>query len=234
MFTWNVEELKLRNENCKTYADKERIFNCESELTREEKIAFVDSMQNGKLSYILELVDKFNRDESTLPKDAYGKVKTISLKAWINRNDTKYGNTDYTRIIDSWYNYGKIHFLGCERWITWDDFENEKTYSSYDIYANYVDEIFHRQLKQCLKMENEYFRAHDEYEILKNKFRNKNYPTTFGVNIGMCSNGCIYVYDNDNDKKREITIDELKYLLAKYDELDKLVEKITKETKIKY
>lgn len=29
-------------------------------------------------------------------------------------------------------------------------------------------------------------------------------------------------------------VEELKYLLAKYDELDKLVEKITKETKIKY
>ena len=157
MFTWKVEELKLRNENCKTYVGKERIFNCESELTREEKIAFVDNMQDGKLSYILELVDKFNRDESTLPKDAYGNVKTVSLKAWINRNDTKYGNTDYTRIIDSWYNYGKIRFLGSERWITWNDFEDKKSY--YDTYANYVDEIFHRQLQQCLKMENEYFRA---------------------------------------------------------------------------
>ena len=233
MFTWKVEELKLRNENCKTYVGKERIFNCESELTREEKIAFVDNMQNGKLSYILELVDKFNRDESTLSKDAYGNVKTVSLKAWINRNDTKYENTDYTRIIDSWYNYGKIHFLGSERWITWNDFEDKKSY--YDTYANYVDEIFHRQLKQCLKMENEYFRAHDEYEILKNKFRNKNYPTTFGVNIRMRSNDCIYVYETEGERReREITIDELKYLLAKYDELDKLVEKITKETKIKY
>ena len=233
MFTWKVEELKLRNENCKTYVGKERIFNCESELTREEKIAFVDSMQNGKLSYILELVDKFNRDESTLPKDAYGNVKTVSLKAWINRNDTKYGNTDYTRIIDSWYNYGKIHFLGSERWITWDDFENKKSY--YDTYTDYVDEIFHRQLKQCLKMENEYFRAHDEYEILKEKFRNKNYSTTFGVNIRMRSNDCIYVYETEGERReREITIDELKYLLSKYDELDKLVEKITKETKIKY
>ena len=232
MFTWKVEELKLRNEKANNYAGKERIFNCESELTREEKIAFVDSMQNGKLSYILELVDKFNRDKSTLPKDAYGNVKTVSLKAWINRNDTKYGNTDCTRIIDSWYNYGKIHFLGGERWI-WNDFENKKSY--YDTYANYVDEIFHRQLEQCLKMENEYYRAHDEYEILKDKFRNKNYPTTFGVNIGMCSNGCIYVYETEGERReREITIDELKYLLSKYEELDALVEKITKETKIKY
>ena len=52
----------------------------------------------------------------------------------------------------------------------------------------------------------------------------------------MCSNDCIYVYETEGEKRREreITIDELKYLLSKYDELDKLVEKITKETKIKY
>ena len=233
MFTWRVEELKLKNEKSIFYVGKERIFNCESKLTREEKIAFVDSMQNRKLSYILELVDKFNRDKSTLPKDAYGNVKTVSLKAWINRNDTKYGNSDYTRIVDSWYHYGKIYLLGCERWITWDDFENCK--NAYGTYSDYVDEIFHRQLKECLEMENKYFKEHDEYEILKEKFRNKKYLTTFGVNIGMCSNGCIYVYETEGERReREITIDELKYLLSKYDELDKLVEKITKETKIKY
>ena len=86
-----------------------------------------------------------------------------------------------------------------------------------------------------MKMENEYYRAHDEYEILKEKFRNKKYLTTFGVNIGMCSNGCIYVYETEGERReREITIDELKYLLLKYEELDTLVEKITKEIKIKY
>ena len=52
--------------------------------------------------------------------------------------------------------------------------------------------------------------------ILKQKFRNKEYYNiTIGVNI--CDQG-----------------EELKYLLEKYEELDKLVEKITAETDIKY
>ena len=77
---------------------------------------------------------------------------------------------------------------------------------------------------------------HDEYSILKEKFRNKKYNTTFGVKIATCSDGTIYVYGNsdsfyDSDK-REITVDELKYLLARYEELDQLVEKITAETNI--
>ena len=39
---------------------------------------------------------------------------------------------------------------------------------------------------------------------------------------------------DDNDNERDITIDELKELLSKYEQLDALVEKITKETHIVY
>lgn len=86
----------------------------------------------------------------------------------------------------------------------------------HDIYDDYVDELFHQQLKECERLEHNYFLEHDEYSILKQKFRNKEYyNTTFGVNI--CDQG-----------------EELKYLLEKYEELDKLVEKITAETGIKY
>ena len=63
----------------------------------------------------------------------------------------------------------------------------------------------------------------------------KNYNTTFGVNIATCSDGAIYIYEGDSfyeSKRREVTIDELKYLLSRYEELDKLVEKITEETNI--
>ena len=39
---------------------------------------------------------------------------------------------------------------------------------------------------------------------------------------------------DDSDDERDITIDELKLLLSKYEELDRLVEKITEEINIKY
>lgn len=55
------------------------------------------------------------------------------------------------------------------------------------------------------------------------------------MNIGSCSDGSIFVYDtNDSSKRRDITIEELKYLLEKYEELDELVRKITAETNIRY
>lgn len=225
MFEWKVEDMALLNEEGGVFLGKEKIYDCESKVSREDKIAFVDSLQDGKLSYLLSLIEKFNGEKDSLPKDSWGYVKTVSLKAWINRNDKKYSRP----IINNFYTYGKYYILGVERWIT----NNDK--GRYDTYEDLVDEVFHRQLKECVKEERKYFLEHDEYSILKEKFRNKKYGTTFGVHIATCSDGNIYIYEGDSfyeSKQREITIDELKYLLSRYEELDKLVEKITEETKI--
>lgn len=226
MFEWKIEDLALLNKKSSVLLGKERIWNCESETSREDKIAFVDSLQDGKLSYLLFLIDKFNADKDSMPKDKYGFVKTVSLKAWIKRNDTRYKKP----IIDNCYNYGKFRILGSERWIT------SLFKFPYDTYDDLVDEAFHRQLKECKNQEYKYFLEHDEYSVLKEKFRNKKHGTTFGVNIAECSDGNIYIYETKDDfynsKSREITIDELKYFLSKYDELDKLVQKITEETHI--
>lgn len=224
MFTWNVEELKLRNEvgNNHLY-DRDFIFKIENEISKEDKIEFINNMYDGKLDYILELFHKFTIDKKSMPKDDWGKVKTVSLKAWIKRNDKKYNN----RIIDDWYNYGKITFVGCERWIQHDDFESKATL--YDTHNDYIDEIFHRILFNCLRKENDYFEQHDEYEVLKEKFRNKNgrYHTTFGLHIAVWSSGRICIVKEDVE--RDITIDELKWIICQYDKLDELVESITSE-----
>lgn len=150
-------------------------------VSREDKIAFIDGLKDGKLSYILNLFEKFKEDEESLPKDKWGDVK-----------------------------------------------------SAYDTYDDYVDEVFHRQLKECENKEREYFLEHDEYSILKREFLNKKYNTTFGVNITSWSSGKVCICDDVTKEEREITIEELKYLLSRYKELDELVEKITKETHITY
>lgn len=225
MFTWKVEEMALMNERNKD-AGKEKNYACESQVSREDKIEFVDRMQDGKLSYILALIDKFNEDKTTLPKDKWGAVKTVSLIAWIKRNDTKYDRP----IIDIMYNYGRYYLLGMHRYIM------HQYKGTYDTHNDLVDEAFHRQLKECKQQEEKYFLEHDEYSVLKERFRKKKYNTTFGVHIATCSDGNIYIYEGSDgfydSAKREITIDELKYMLVKYDELDQLVAKITAETNI--
>lgn len=222
MFEWNVEDMKLLNQESSVMIGKEKIYNCESDVKREDKITFVDKMQDKKLSYILSLAEKFEKDKEDMPINNWGDVKTVSLKAWIKRNDKR-------NLIDNSYQYGSIRFMGGR------SIQCINRKGGYDTYEDYIDEIFHRQLKECENLEYKYFLEHDEYSILKQKFRDKKYNTTFGVNIGFCSDGSIFVYDiNNSSKRRDITIEELKYLLEKYEELDNLVRKITDETNIKY
>lgn len=227
MFEWKVEDMLLLNQKGGVFVDKEKIYDCEHKISRENKIAFVDSFQDGKLSYLLKLIEKFNQDKDNLPKDQWGNIKTVSLKAWVKRNDTKYGRP----IVDNDYRYGKYYVLGMERYITYD------VKGSYDTYDDLVDELFHRQLKECEKEERKYFLEHDEYSILKTTFKEyqNKYRTSFGVNILTCSDGKISVYDGENYKtSREITMEELNDLIAKYKQIDVLVEKLTEETQIVY
>lgn len=225
MFEWKVEEMKLTNNHVDSYRGRYKItlYACEDSVSREDKIAFVDSKTNGNLSYFLSLIEKFNSEKENLPKDQYGNIKTVSLKAWVKRNDTKYNH----KVIDDWYQYGKYNLLGCERNI------QSNTKGNYDYYDDFVDEVFHRQLMECEREEQKYFREHDEYSILKRRFEKKQnqYGTTFGVGIviGSCD-----VCVGDFDRKRNITIDELKELISKYEQLDALVEKLTEETSIIY
>lgn len=183
----------------------------------------MDSFYDGKLSYILELVEKFENEKDKLPKDRWGDVKTVSLKAWLNKNDPR-------KVVDSKYNHGYVSFF----WNVKRNIQRLNRKGAYDIYKDYVDEIFHNQLSECERAEKVYFQEHDEYSILKKKFREKKYSTTFGVHMGWSSDGDIYVYDEEHDRRRDVTIEELKYLLEKYEELEELVEKITKETNIVY
>lgn len=227
MFIWNVEEMSLMGNKHKEYIEGNQasIYDCEKSVTKEDKIAFVDSMQDGKLSYLMDLIKRFEAEKEGMPKDSWGSVKTVSLKAWIKRNDTGYAPHG---LIDSTYSYGKYHLLGTERNI------NSNSKGPYDTYEDLVDEMFHRQLRECENKEKTYFLEHDEYSRLKKEFREKSFhSTTFGVHVGYSSNGDVYVL-GEGEKKRPITIEELKELLDKYAQVDDLIEKLAAETHIVY
>ena len=66
MFNWNVEEMKLMNEHY--MMGRNKIYYCEKDVSREDKIAFIDKIHKGKMTYLLNLIDKFNQDKESLPK----------------------------------------------------------------------------------------------------------------------------------------------------------------------
>lgn len=221
MFEWRLEDMKLRNEH--TYLNG--VYAFEYKVSRDDKIAFIDQMQDGKMSYLLMLIEQFTDDAESLPKkDIFGNPKTVSLKAWIRRNDTK-GLLEINR------NIGTICLLQCGRII-----HHPNTTVTGDVYDDLVDELFHRQLVECRKMEDQYFQEHDEYEILKTKLLKHHLleTTTFGVHLGEKSGNQVVIRDKNYDQGREITIEELRTLLAKYDELQRIIDKMSEETHIVY
>ena len=224
-FEWKVEDMTLMNEKGNIYICNEKIYKAENELTREEKINFLDSMNDGLTSYILNLADKLKEDKENgvIKKDTYGEMKAISYIAWINRNDTR------NCIGNSTYNRGEIRFSPCRNINRLD--ENISMFRS-STYSDYEDEAFHLQLKKLETQEKQYFRKHDEYEILKAKVSEYSYKYgAFGLNIWRSNNKGLSFYKNDdtNSSKRKLTLDELKLLNSKYEEMDKLYQKISNE-----
>lgn len=233
MFEWKIEEMALMKQ--KEVVDVGGIVNfeiyaCEKEVSREDKIAFVDNFTRGKLSYILDMINKFKieQDETS---DRYNDIN--SLIEWLERNDTKYRKNTFSRDRNTglFTLYSGQSSL-CSRFI-----QNPYTRGINQYYNDIVDEAFRKQLIECEKQEQKFLLEHDEYCILKRQFRknSRKYSTTFGVNIILCENERIIIKDTTgNDLQREITINELKILLEKYKELDALVARITKEINIRY
>lgn len=224
MFEYDIKELKFYNES-KSKDMYTQPFNCEPEVSREDKIAFVDSMQDGKLSYILSLIEKFKKEEPDLPHDKYNHLKTVSLKAWVSRYNEM-------ESLFTGFDYGTFSLYGLQR-----NIKNPNAKLPYDVYSDLVDEAFHKQLEKCSFQERNYFLEHDEYSILKTKFfeQCRRYDTTFDAPLVYSAReNEVKVHDETAKFERNITIDELKDLLSKYNQLDELIKKLSKETHIVY
>lgn len=229
MFEYNVEELRLINEKPDKITKK---FSFEDNVSRKDKIAFIDERTDGAMTYILKLSKKFKEEKDSLPKDSWGSINTNSLKGWIRRNDER-------GLVDNSYKIGHINFpiskrLHCNNRVI----ANIDGRSAYDTFKDFVDEMFHRTLAELRVEEEKYFRSKDEYSMLCDKiiygFNHQTY-FNFGVNIGYSTDGSVSIYDPDDDKKsRPATIVELREIIDKNEQVEEFVAMLSKETNISY
>ncbi len=220
-FVWKLEEMVLLN---KSENELKKIVR---NTSKEYKIKFINKMNDNKLDRIFKAEKKYKEDlkNEVIKVDDTGFPKNVSLKAWIKRNNYSDIISDYTN--DMWTTLGKTkNILNCERRIY-----KLNTKGTYDKFDNFVDELFYRQLKQCVLLEKNYFREHDEYTILEEKLMSnmKEHNTNFGLELSWGTKGVKLWYDDDNSRK--LTIDEMKILIGKYEELDNMIENISKDIK---
>lgn len=219
MFNWKVENMELMKmgfvDNEYTfedahYAAEEYVFKCESQVSAEDKIAFIDSLHDGLMSYIVSVSAKFDAEKDTLKTDKFGDYRTVSLNAWVKRNDPR-GVFLHTNFW--WRNtLGYFRFLGVEGHVS----------------GISIDTFFHAQLKECFMQEIQYYLEHNaDYQEVKGVCENLEkyghnpkcrYGTADRGVAGVVTNFNFHInhwsidLDMDGTERRELSINEVRLL----------------------
>lgn len=223
---YNVKELVFFNmpkDEKKVYGSngvskKYSVYEIENKLSVEEKIAFIDEVKDGIASYLLNLFNKFEQEKDSLKKDSIGEIKTVSLKAWIKRNDTK-------SVIDIRFDIGSYYLFGTKYKMMSTICPKVSTGNYRMLYTNYdvVHQWFHDLCEELYYGEAKYFESVDTYCVKINKI--KEYASWLGCLDNEIANN-IY-YNGENGVSEEI----LDVIISKYEKLDSAVKSISAELK---
>lgn len=225
MFRWNKEELKFKNIKEEPFGTLRKAFeDFASSVSYEDKFEFLDMGHDYKLTEIKRIVDLYRVSRDELKYDSYGSVKTVSLKAWIKRNDPSH-------VFDTEYSVGHTKGFYPEAYLQDLALVNDIKGVG-DRFKNWIDKLF---VETCYKLRTEeinYFNSTDPYEVAKSNLRrySERYSTTFNKHLGFCSDGRIFVYEDegcDDVKKHDISIVEISELLKKYQLLENVDKLLT-------
>lgn len=196
------------------------VFKIEEELSVEEKISFIDALENGVATYLLDLLTKWEQEKGALPQDDFGNPKTVSKKAWIKRNDKR-------RIIDFEYKIGNYYLFGTK----FTKMSTTCPTGEFGYHLEYTDDHivhqwFHDLLKKLELDERKYFKEHDPFQqkLEKVKDYGRNYRECFG-----CEELNNMVWNNKEDVPEE----RVDRYLAAYEELEQAIRKIELDLKFK-
>lgn len=228
MYEWILEDYKLMYEVDRAYINpinprkgrKIKEYKDMRTTSREDKIEFIDRMNDNKLSYIFSLASKFEKDvkDGIIKKDKKGRLNSKSLIAWLYKNDTM--GLGYRE-----FDYGNICILGVEFFIG-----NVKDY--YGIYDNLIDEIFHHQLIYCEEQEKRHFEDNDEYTIKSNELYNIIHSNKYSLFNYIIHNERIVL--KSGESIRPLTLQEINTLIEEYKKIDIYVEQLRNTINIKY
>lgn len=200
-------------------------FREESELSVQEKIEVIDSEKEGFASLILILAKEFADDlENGIIKTEVRycgiSPKTVSMKAWLKRKNKE---RHFGTLISTDYHIGQIHIGdGDNRYIQY-------LAQSEESRVEFVNAVFAKVLKNRALRERNYFLEHDEYSVLQKTvsehllLRALNFPHIISSRDGLL----IGTFESN----RKATLEDLKAILAKLKELEKMADKISSELK---
>lgn len=236
--------MEYRIEDCKLYNEKKHggtiingnfIYEMESKFSTEEKIKFIDENyelrgHKNACTYMLNLINKYLVEKDNLPKDTYGYVKTVSLKAWLKKND-------FWKVVDDRYHYGSYCFAMRE-YSNFATLTPRPTWTSNTPYYNQegkiVDLWFHDVLEILYHEEMKYFNDHNSLILKIRKIVDyRNLYGSFGIKkIDLVASNGLSVLDSEWRRTfhhSPITEEEIDKMLKVYEDYDKFAKAKTKE-----
>ena len=190
------------------------------ELTDGEKIDII-KQHDKRFMPVLDLADKFQKEKDTIKKTSDGSFNLVSYRAWLKRNDPK-------EIIASTHHLGKVFnyttgLFGGYYIATLGEPQNRQ---------EFINKVFNDLLSKLRGAEFEYFLDHDEYTVLKSQLQKCKH--SFGVPLVYCSDLRILITDKNSGNERDITLEELKTLIAMNKQVDDFVAELAAKCDIKY
>jgi len=192
-----------------------QVFKIEKEFTLEEKISFIDKMEDGIASYLIALIEKWEMEKDELPQSS-GSPKTVSKKAWIKRNDTR-------NIIDNDYKIGRYHVLRTafsNMTLTCPTTEYGHSYAFTGQHV--AHQWFHDLCNKLHYQEQEYFKSIDPKSIMLNEVEE------MGDKFGTCFNNK-ELNDIVWNRKIDVEMKNLQLYLDAYKKLEDTMTNIERE-----
>ena len=222
MFEWKVEDLALMNQKSSSFTlyPDEIFYTCEANTSREDKIAFIDEIYSGSMSYIIKLIEKFKKDKHYLTKNKFGEITFNAMRKWIKDNDV---NSRINFMINGDFFIGS--FRGNINTIITKDRSSTLEY--------FISEVFHQTLKDLELEEIKYFKSTDGYHDLTSSLREmiRRYNTTFGIDL-VDDGEEFYIYDKNIKEKRILTPEEIDNILKTFDMIQKYIDSISRQNRL--
>ena len=218
---YNVEDLKFLNmEEQKIYKPNPcntkglKIFAIENEMTLADKIKVIDIFKDNIATYLLNIINKWDEEKGSLPKDKWDAPKTVSVKAWIKRNDPR-GK------IDNDYKIGRYHLFG-EEFKSLDTKcpSTEYNYSMEYTGENVVNQWFHNLCDEFKMKESDWFKEHDPKQIKITKLKHLGDSYRIGFK-------CKLLNDIVYNRETNVTDEQLDLLISAYEVLEKCIAEQT-------
>lgn len=215
--TYKPESQIFKNMNRSISFGDYKPFSIENKLSKEEKIEIIDKYSDGLATYMLTIINKWNDEKDSLPKDSWGYPKTISKKAWIKRNDQKKIIDNEYRIGDYWMFGSKFKDLSIQCPTT--EYGRNMEHTGQHVVNQWFYDFCYKQLQE----EQKWFKEHDSKQIKITQVKNlgDHYGTVFGCKL---LNDIVW-----NNKKTDITDEQLDAFINAYEALKKC---ITEQTEI--